>query len=97
MYLFKIYFLETRGSDLRCWTFKLISDYRMTRWARNKPFHVFFFFFNFLHGQVRENPSKPLERAPLNKKIDKFESDSLKTNKDLAKFYRRLCGEVSYK
>ena len=45
---------------------------------------LFMVFFNFWHGQVRENPLTPLKRAPKIRKIVKFESDSLRANEDTA-------------
>ena len=48
-------------------------------------------FFNFWHGQVRENVSSLLERAPLNWQNSKFERDLLKNDKDIApKSHKRL-------
>ena len=46
-------------------TFYIFASYllRAHQFDVNRPFHGFF---NFWHGQFRENPSTLLERAPLN-------------------------------
>ena len=64
----------------------------------NRPFHGFFS--TFLHGQVKDDPSRPpLEKAPFNFKTAKFEYKVIcwklaKTDSPLkvAKIYRRLYG-----
>ena len=55
---------------------------RVSRFFGNyRPFHVFF---NFWHGQVRENPSTPLKKCLEINTTAKFESDLLKVNKETA-------------
>ena len=46
--------------------------------------YLFTVFSTFLYGQVRKNPSTPIEEHLNISKIAKFESDLLKTNKDIA-------------
>lgn len=72
--------LEGTGASYKTNTFLTRRDYYNIRPSA-------FFFYNFWHGQDRENQLMPLERGPLNtfvSKNTKFESDFAKTNEDIA-------------
>ena len=68
---------------------KILSCGDVLKWCLRVLSKVFFFF-NFWHGQVRENPSTPLKRAPLVNNIAKRKSDFLKTNQGIAPQSREI-------
>ena len=74
-------------ANIRLWCGCYLHTTKTTKHALESTFPRFSF--NFTDGQVGENPSTPLERAPL-KLGTKFENDLLKNSKDISPQSREI-------